>query len=111
MDWERARRRTEDGSLEQALFGTVRYLGEVARGLNDLRVAGRAIPCAAGDPAVLAFTREQGARKFLLLANMSDRTVSVSVPDDYASARDVLGLADDDMARLAPYAVRWLVTE
>ncbi|ADL00989.1 alpha-amylase family protein [Brevundimonas subvibrioides] len=111
MDWTRAGLRDQPGTVEQMLFDTLSHLGATARRLNDLGVSGRAIPCAAGDPAVLAFTRDEGTRRFLLLANMSDRIVSVTVPHGYSGAQDVLGLADnDDMARLAPYAVRWLVT-
>ena len=111
MDWDRARLRDQPGSVEQRLFDTLRHLGDTARHLNDLGISGRAIPCVAGDPAVLAFTRDEGGRRFLLLANMSDRSVPVTLPQGYADAIDVLGLAlDDDPSRLAAYAVRWLVT-
>ena len=111
MDRDRAQLLRAPGSVGQGLFEAMRHLGDAARRLNDLGIAGRAIPGPGGAPAVLAFAREAGARRFLLLANMSDRSVPVTVPQGYAEARDVLGMADDDDGtRLAPYAVRWLVT-
>jgi hypothetical protein len=69
------------------------------------------MPCVVGDPAVLAFTRDDGPKGFMLLANMSDRTVSITLPDRYSDAPDILGLSNDegDLSRLAPYAVRWMV--
>ena len=112
MDWQRAERRNQRGSTEQRLFETLRHLGETARGLTGLGVAGRARPCVVGDAAVLAFTRTDGPRQLMVVANMSDRTVSLSLPPDFAGAQDVLLVSDDngDPSRLGPYAVRWLVT-
>lgn len=112
MDWRRAERRNQRGSTEQLLFETLRHLGETARRLNGLGVAGRARPCVVGDAAVLAFTRTDGPRQLMVVANMSDRTVSLSLPPAFAGAQDVLLVSQDDgdPARLGPYAVRWLVT-
>ncbi|TPW02755.1 MAG: amylosucrase [bacterium] len=112
MDWRRAERRNQRGSTEQLLFETLRHLGETARRLNSLGVAGRARPCAVGDAAVLAFTRSDGPRQLMVVANMSDRTVSLSLPPAYVGAQDVLLVSGDngDPSRLGPYAVRWLVT-
>lgn len=112
MDWQRAERRTQRGSTEQLLFETLRHLGETARRLTGLGVSGRARPCVVGDAAVLAFTRTDGPRRLMVVANMSDRTVSLSLPPDFVGAQDVLLVSGDhgDAARLGPYAVRWLVT-
>lgn len=112
MDWRRAERRNQRGSTEQLLFETLRHLGETARRLNGLGIAGRARPCVVGDAAVLAFTRTDGPRQLMVVANMSDRTVSLSLPPAFAGAQDVLLVSQDDgdPERLGPYAVRWLVT-
>jgi hypothetical protein len=111
MDWDLAGSRDKAGSIAQMLFDAMRHLGETARRLNDIGVCGRAMPCVVGDPAVLAFTRDDGPKGFMLLANMSDRTVSITLPDRYSGAPDILGLSDDegDVSRLPPYAVRWIV--
>jgi amylosucrase len=112
MDWQRAGKRSQRGSTEHFLFEAMRHLGATARRLNSLGVAGRARPCAVGDPAVLAFTRSDGPRQLMVVANMSDRTVSLSLPPASTDACDVLLLPgdNDDATRLGPYAVRWLVT-
>jgi len=112
MDWQRAGKRSQRGSTEHFLFEALRHLGATARRLNSLGVAGRARPCAVGDPAVLAFMRSDGPRQLMVVANMSDRTVSLSLPPAYTDARDVLLVPgdNDDATRLGPYAVRWLVT-
>lgn len=111
MNWDLAGSRDEAGSIAQVLFDAIRHLGETARHLNDIGVSGRAMPCSVGDPAVLAFTRDEGPKGFMLLANMSDRTVSITLPDRYSGAPDILGLSNDegDVSRLAAYAVRWMV--
>ena len=111
MDWARASRREQEGSVEQVLFTAMVRLGEAVRALNGMGVSGRAMPCVAGDPAVLAFVREDGARRLLVVANMSDRTVSIALPQGFADARDVLALSGDDCDsnRLPPYGCRWLV--
>jgi amylosucrase len=112
MDWSGAAVGTQPGSVGRVLFDTMRRLGETARHLNDIGVAGRAVPCVAGDQAVLAFTREAGSRRLLVLANMSERVVSFDMPEGYRDATEVLRLSDPggEETRLGPYAVRWLVT-
>ncbi|MBX9707461.1 MAG: amylosucrase [Caulobacteraceae bacterium] len=111
MDWTLALSRDDAGSVARRLFEAMKHLGQTARRLSELGVSGRAMPCGGGDPAVLAFTREDGPSRLLLLANMSDRMVSVIQPDGFAGARDVLGLAaaGDDPSKLGPYEVRWMV--
>lgn len=111
MDWSAAERRHDKGSLEADLFATFRHFANRAKALGDLGVSGAARPLDLSTPAVLAFTREAGARAFLCLANLSPETVEISLPAPFDNASDLLE-SDQNLAAskvLAPYAVRWLV--
>ncbi|WP_349311434.1 alpha-amylase family glycosyl hydrolase [Brevundimonas subvibrioides] len=110
MDWSRLAADDGDGPAAR-VFDAIKAFGDRARALNDLGVAGRAMPLAVEPASVLAFTRADG-RPFLCLANLSDRRVSVARP----IALDGPGLSvltgepvPGGPVQLAAYEVLWWV--
>lgn len=113
MDWRAAARRNRAGTLEAELFTRFRQLGDRARALTDLGVAGPARPVELGSPAILAFERTEGARSLLCLANLTDVPRSAPLPATFSAAtRDVLTGRErtGETIDLEPYDLVWLVT-
>ncbi|OYW98494.1 MAG: amylosucrase, partial [Caulobacter vibrioides] len=112
MDWSLAERRKEPGALQAELFAAFAKLSRRAQALAAFGVAGPARPIAVSAPAVLAFLRDEGARPFLCLANVSDAPQEVDLPPEFVQgAQDVLddGPSPAGRIRLPPYGVQWLV--
>ncbi|MDR7231992.1 amylosucrase [Caulobacter sp. BE264] len=112
MNWSLAERRHETGALQAELFAAFARLSRRAQGLAAFGVAGPARPITVSAPAVLAFVRDEGARPFLCLANLSDAPQEVDLPSAFVQeAEDVLddGPAPTGRVRLPPYGLRWLV--
>ncbi len=114
MDWSAAARRAEDGTVEAGIFTTLSGLADAARRLNNLGIAGRARTVPVGDPAILAVTRDEGERQFLMLANLSPDPVVANRP----AGLDAAGI--DELTReavaagpvsLAAYGLVWWVSE
>ncbi len=114
MDWSAAERRTRDGTVEAVMFATLSGLAEAARALNDRGVAGRARVVTVDDPAVLAVTRGEGVRRFLMLANLSPEPIVATRPAGLEAA-GIDALTGQAVAAgpisLAPYGLVWWVAE
>lgn len=114
MDWAAAGLRTEDATIEADIFSTLAGLAGKSRRLNDLGVGGRARTVAVSDPAVLAVSRDEGKRPFLMLANLSANTVRVPRPAGFdgpgidALTDQVMG---DATVELGPYGLVWWVAD
>ena len=114
MDWATAGRRAQDGSVEADIYATLAGLADKARRLNDLGVAGRARTVDVSSPAVLAVSRTEGERPFLMLANLSPDTVFVARPVGYDGiGTDVLTgrLLVNEPVELGPYGQVWWVAD
>jgi amylosucrase len=112
MDWSLAARRGDAGALQADLFATFARLGQRARRLATLGVAGPARPVEVSSLGVLAFLRDEGARPFLCLANFADAPQDVDLPPAFAQcAEDVLDGAPSPAGAvsLPPYGITWLV--
>lgn len=112
MDWLLAERRHETGALQAALFAALAKLSRRAQGLASFGVSGPARPIEVSTPAVLAFLRDEGARPFVCLANLSDVSQEIDLPPAFAQdAEDALDDAPSPSGRirLPPYGLRWLV--
>lgn len=111
MDWRRADRRQEVGTVEADLFAAFARFGRAARALTSLGVAGPAEPVDLGAHQVLAFQRTKGAGQLLCVANLSAEPVEIVLPQAFTDP--VLDVLTDETpaspTRLGPYALKWLV--
>lgn len=114
MDWTTAGWLADEGSIEADVFSTLAGLAGRARRLNDLGVAGRARTVDVAEPAVLAVSRAEGERPFLMLANLSPNTVFVARPAGFDGVgKDVLTdqSMTDEPVELGPYGQVWWVAD
>ena len=114
MDWTTAGWRADEGSIQADVFSTLAGLAGRARKLNNLGVAGRARTVDVSEPAVLAVSRAEGERPFLMLANMSPNTVFVARPAGYDGfGRNILTdeVMRDEPVELGPYGQVWWVAD
>lgn len=114
MDWATAGWLADDGSIQADVFSTLAGLAGKARRLNDLGVAGRARAVDVSEPAVLAISRTEGERPFLMLANLSPTTVFVARPPGYDGiGTDVLTDQSmrDEPVELGPYGQVWWIAD
>ena len=114
MDWATAGLRVDERTIEADIFSTLAGLAAKTRRLNDLGVAGRARSEDVSEPAVLAVSRNEGKRPFLMLANLSPEAVFVARPAGFDGVgTDVLtDLAmDNEPVELKPYGLVWWVAD
>lgn len=112
MDWSLAERRHQVGALQANLFTAFADLSRRARKLSALGVAGPARPVELSAPSVLAFQRDDGARPFICLANLSDKAVEIELPAAFRhGAEDALAEEPPIIGpvHLSPYGLKWLV--
>ncbi|HXZ74301.1 MAG TPA: alpha-amylase family protein [Streptosporangiaceae bacterium] len=77
MDWSRAARRSDPGTLEGRVFAAIQGLADARRSLLALRSGGVTEILPAGNPAVLAYRRvHPRSAPFLSLTNFSDTAQS-----------------------------------
>ncbi|MBM0127493.1 alpha-amylase family glycosyl hydrolase [Pimelobacter simplex] len=112
MQWEEVHRQTTSTT---SLLAQVGNLVRTRLGRREIG-SGRCEPLDVGDPAVLCVRHELDEVQLFCLVNLSDREVTVEVPDtDTAALVDIL--ANDDLTspgdaggrvELSAYGYRWL---
>ena len=113
LDWAAAGRRHVAGSVEQAVWQTLRARARVRAGLPALHAGVEAEPLDAVNAAVLAWVRRAPTQSLVALHNMSEHwqiwpraaVPLAGPPNDVLAGEE---LPDTDLV-LAPYACRWLV--
>jgi amylosucrase len=113
MDWDAAARRADSATLQGHLWNTIAGFGVRARQLRHLGVQGPSSPTSFEAPEVLGFVRDEGTRPLLCVANLSERTVGLTLPAPFAErAIDLLkDVVEHGQRRvLAPWGLKWLVT-
>ncbi len=112
MDWARAQAAMSGtASVAGEMLMAMRHFGTAARDLNALNVAGRALPLAVENDAVLAFSRMDG-RPFACLANLTAQPQAVTRHDLWdMPGHDVLTqrLLPGGSLQLDPYQLLWWV--
>ena len=118
LDWERARRRDEPGTVEERVFHGLRHLAEVRASLPHLHASVQAEVLDIADPGVLPVMRRHPIGPMLGLYNVTAdyrpwpagrlRDLGLSAPTDVISGRRVETSTDDNVW-LLPYAFWWVV--
>jgi amylosucrase len=112
MDWTRADRRTDAGTLPGRIFQQLAAYGRMRAERPAFGAEHVARPVASTDPAVLSFRRGDGADAIQCVANFSnDRRASRL---ELEGAGGWVDLLSDDAGEtpdveLGPYQVRWLM--
>ncbi|MGZ6016843.1 MAG: alpha-amylase family glycosyl hydrolase, partial [Phenylobacterium sp.] len=112
MDWARAGRRTDAGSLPGRIFQQLASYARLRRELPVFAAEHVARPCASMDPAVLSFLRGAEGDRLQCVANFSGAARTARLEID--GAQGWLDLLSDQAGQgreveLGPYQVRWLV--
>jgi amylosucrase len=118
LDWQRAERRHDAGTVEGQVFAGLAHLARVRSSLPHLHASVAAEVLPPSDPAVLAVLRDHPIGPLLGLYNVTDRFrpwpaarlrgLGFERPTDAISGTRVL-VSDDDAVWLAPYAFWWVV--
>lgn len=116
MDWEKATRRSEPGTVEHRIFTGVRALIEARKSTPHLHAAIPVEVLAPLHPHVFTFTRPHPLGHLLALHNFTEeerfaslelpRSVGINEPFDRISRKE-LEISGEDL-RLAPYQVLWI---
>jgi amylosucrase len=110
MDWARADRREDLGTLPCRVFQQLAGYGRLRADHAAFHARNVARPTTSNDPAILSFVRGEGAVAIQCLANFSDRPRTATLALHGGGWRDLLS---EDAGRtlavdLGPYQVRWL---
>jgi amylosucrase len=118
LDWKRAERRHDPGTVEGRVFGGLSHLARVRAALPHLHASVAAEVVPAFDPGVLAVLRDHPLGPMLGLYNVTAqfrpwpasrlRALGYEKPTDAISGEAVT-VSDDDAVWLAPYAFWWVV--
>lgn len=116
MDWEKATRRSEPGTVEHRIFTGVRALIEARKSTPHLHAAIPVEVLAPLHPHVFTFTRPHPLGHLLALHNFTEeerfaslelpRSVGINEPFDRISGKEP-EISGDNL-RLAPYQVLWI---
>jgi len=117
MDWTRAERRHEEGTVEQRLFDGLRHLADARKGLDSLHARADERVLHPANDRVFVVERAYDGKRLLGVSNFSGAPQAVSLydlPEAWAQPGYAEVLQEDDIVYtsgrilLPPYGFRWL---
>jgi amylosucrase len=118
MDWERAARRNQAGTIESRVFGGLAHLAHTRASLPHFHASVASEVVAPWDSGVLALARRHPVGTLLAVYNVTPtwrhvpgwvmRAHGLADPVEALSGARV-AIGDDDTVALPPYAVAWFV--